>query len=85
LHHVQLSDQAYEKAKLRASEAGFQTVDEYVADVLLSEVGPQTEDLDRLFTPERLAHIDRSSAQIKAGEYYTADQVREHFGKKFGQ
>ena len=85
MHQVQLSDQAYQEAKRHALEAGFGSVDEYVADVLLSQVGPQAEDLDHLFTPDRLAHIDESAAQIEAGDSYTADQVREHFGKKFGR
>lgn len=85
MRHVQLSDQAYEEVKRRALLAGCPSVDEYVADALLTEVGPQTQDLDELFTPTRLAAIDRATARIRAGESYTADQVREHFDKKFGR
>ena len=37
---------------------------------------------DHLFTSERLASIDAAAADIKAGNYLTTEQVREHFEKK---
>jgi hypothetical protein len=85
MQEIHLSDQLYAEVKVRALEAGFETVDDYVADVLVLDVCDQTEDLDHLFTPERLAHIERSAAQIKAGQFYTAEEVREHFDKKFSR
>ena len=81
MHHIQLNDQLYQDAQRRAVEAGFDSVDEYVADVLLHDL-EVAENLDHLFTPERLAHIDRAAAQIDAGQGLTADQVRAHFRKK---
>ncbi len=83
MHHVQLTDQAYQEAQRRANEAGFKSVDEFVTDVLTTDVAPQTENLDHLFTSERLAHIDAALAKVKAGEYYTADEVDAHFKKHF--
>jgi PHD/YefM family antitoxin component YafN of YafNO toxin-antitoxin module len=81
MHQVQLNDQLYLEAQRRAAEAGFSSVDEYIAEVVQQDL-LEPENLDHFFTPERLAHIDRAAAQIKAGESYTSDQVREHFRQK---
>ena len=82
MQQIQLDDQLYQEAERRASAAGFVTVDEYVADVLQHDVHEETENLDYLFTPERLAQIDRAAAQIDAGQGIPADQVRDHFRQK---
>jgi hypothetical protein len=87
MHQVQLNDQLYKEAQRRATEAGFSTVDEYVADVvshdLVEDNGDETPDLDHLFTPEVIAQLDQISAEIKAGgKTYTMEEVREHFEKK---
>ena len=81
MHQVQrdLTDQA----KRREVEAGFKSVDEYIADLVTDDLTEQTENFDHLFTPERLAIIDKAAAQIKAGEYQTVAQLREHFRKRF--
>jgi hypothetical protein len=84
--HVQLNEQLFKQAQRRAAEAGFASGDEYVADVvsqdLVGEVLPETPNLDHLFTPERLAEIEAAEADVKAGHYYTAEEVREHFKRK---
>ncbi|HEY3330672.1 MAG TPA: hypothetical protein VGK19_11660 [Capsulimonadaceae bacterium] len=67
MYQVQLTDQVYDQAKRRAAEAGFDSVDEYVAD-LLSDDFSESPNLDHLFTPERLAHIDDVVARVNAGE-----------------
>jgi len=82
MHQIQLNDQLYLAAQRRASAAGFVTVDEYVADVLEHDLHEESEDFDYLFTPERLAHIDRAAAQIDAGQGIPSDQVRDHFRQK---
>jgi hypothetical protein len=82
MHQIQLEDQLYREAERRASAAGFVTVDQYVADVLQQDLLEETENLDFLFTPERLAHIDRAAAQIDAGQGIQAEQVRDHFRQK---
>lgn len=73
---VKLDERLYKKATRRAAEAGFSSVDEYVADVvshdLVEENGDETPNLDHLFTPERLALIDEAAAEIKAGNCFTA-------------
>ena len=81
MHHVQLDSQLYQEAQRRATETGFESVDEYVADVLRHDL-EDGENLDHLFTPERLAHIDRAAAQIDAGEGLTAEQVNAELAKR---
>jgi hypothetical protein len=41
------------------------------------------ENFDHLFTPERIAHLDRISAAINAGgKTYTIKEVKAHLKKK---
>jgi hypothetical protein len=75
-------ERLYKDAQRRATEAGFSSVDEYVADDLVERSPDQTPNLDHLFTPERLGLIDAAAAEIKDGNSFTAEQVREHFKKK---
>jgi PHD/YefM family antitoxin component YafN of YafNO toxin-antitoxin module len=84
MHQIQLNDQLYQEAERRASAAGFVSVDDYVADVLQHDLLAETENLDHLFTPERLAHIDRAAAQVDAGQGIPAAQVRDYFRQKPG-
>lgn len=81
MQQIQLDDQLFQEAQRRAAEVGFESVDQYVADVLQHDL-EDAENLDHFFTPERLAHIDRAAAQVDAGQGLTAGQVREHFGQK---
>jgi hypothetical protein len=81
MHQIQLNDQLYQEAQRRAAEAGFGSVDEYVADVLQHDL-KDTENLDHLFTPKRLAHIDRAAAQIDAGLGVSSERVQEHFRQR---
>jgi hypothetical protein len=82
VHQIQLNDQLYQDAQRRAAEAGFGSVDEYVADVLQHDLREEIEDFDHLFTPERLAHIDRAAAQIDAGLGLTSEQVDVELAKR---
>jgi hypothetical protein len=83
MHQVQLNDKLYKEAERRARDAGFGSVDEFVADRLESEFSEEQENFDHLFTPEVIADLDRISAQVKAGgKTYTMQEVDEHFEKK---
>ena len=84
MHHIQLNDELFQEAERRAAASGFVSVDDYVADVLQHDLFEGTENLDSLFTPERLAHIDRAAAQIDAGQGVPAEQVRDYFRQKPG-
>jgi hypothetical protein len=81
MRQIQIDNDLYRRVQRRAAEAGYGSVDEYVAARLRHDF-EKTEDLDRFFTPERLAHIDRADAQIDAGQGIPAAQVREHFRQK---
>jgi hypothetical protein len=86
MHQVQLADQLYKEAQRRATEASFSSVDEYIADVVSQTLHEETENLDHLFSPERIAHLDRVSAEIKAGgKTYTMKDVQQHFNEKRGK
>lgn len=80
---VELSDQAFEAAQRRAAEGGYSTVEEYIADIVACDVSGAGQDFDHLFTPERLAELERISTEIKAGgKTHSMGEAREHFDKK---
>ena len=78
MHQIQLADQLYEEAQRRAIEAGFTTVDEFVADIVAQELELSAENRDHVFTPEVIRELDRVSRH-KAGGKRIADEVKEHF------
>jgi hypothetical protein len=83
MHQVQLNDKLYKEAQRRAREAGFGSVDEFVADRLESDFSDEQENFDHLFTPEVIADLDKISEAIKAGgKTYTIEEVDAHLEKK---
>ena len=86
MHHVQLelTDRLYDLAMRRAVEAGFKTVGEYIAEVVSDDLALGADNLDNLFTPERLVHIESVIDKVKAGgKTHTVAEVREHFRSRF--
>ena len=86
MHQVQLelTDQLYDQVLRRAAESGFRSIEEYAVGVITDDLADDPENLDHVFTPERLAHIDAVRADIKAGgQTFTPDEVREHFRKRW--
>ncbi len=80
---VRLDDQVFKVAQRRASEAGFASVEEYIADVVTQDVADDTENFDLLFTPQVVNELEQISAVARAGgKTYTSEEVREHFRKK---
>ena len=80
MQQVQLNDRLYSEAQRRPAKAGFPTVDEYVAEVLTQDLADEAEDLNYLFTPDRIAELDQISAEVKAGaKTYTIDEVQRHY------
>ncbi len=77
--YITLSDKSYEIARRRAAESGFASVEEYVVHLLQTQI--DEENLDHLFTPERLAHIDRAASEIDAGLGITLEEFDVHFAK----
>lgn len=74
MRQIQLNNQLYEQARLRAAEAGFDDVNAYVASVLQQELA-LTENLDHLFTANRLAQIDQATHRLDQGQGLTTDQA----------
>jgi predicted transcriptional regulator len=83
MQQIRLNDRLYWEARERASAAGFESVDEYIADVVQQDLDEVGEDLNHLFTPERLARIDEGVAQIDAGLGIPIEEVREHFRQRY--
>jgi hypothetical protein len=83
---IQIDDSLFKAAQRKASDGGYASVDDYVLDVLVHDLvednAAESPDLEHLFTPQRLAEIDQAAADVEAGNYFTADQVREHFKQK---
>jgi hypothetical protein len=80
---VQVNNEIFIVAQRRAAEEGYSSVDDFVADVLVRTLADDSENLDHLFTPERVAELERISAEIKAGgKTYTMAEVDEHFQNK---
>ncbi len=38
--------------------------------------------IQRMFTAERLAHIDQALAQVDSGQFFSSSQVDEHFRRR---
>jgi plasmid stability protein len=88
MHYIAVDDQLYAKLSLRATAAGYASVDDYVCDILREELDDREdlpENFDHLFTPERLAIIDQAVAELDAGKGIPAERVHEHFRRKFQQ
>lgn len=56
MHHIHLSDQLYQQAQRRATESGFPSVDEYIADVVQHDL--MTDAPGEIAYDERLANMD---------------------------
>jgi hypothetical protein len=79
---VELDEKVYTLAQRRATDAGYASVDEFVAEVLTAKINEDSH-YDHLFTPERIAELERISAEIKAGgKTYTREELDAHFQKK---
>jgi hypothetical protein len=75
MQQVQLNDTLYKEAERRAHEAGFGSVDEFVADRLESDFMAGQEDFDDLFTSQVVARLDQISQQMRAGESVSTEEV----------
>lgn len=69
--HLELPDPVYAEAQRAADAAGFSSLETYVVDLLAQGA----ENYDYLFTPERLATIDRADAEVLSGRYRTVEQL----------
>ena len=72
MQQIQLADQLYKEAERRAAEAGFPSVDDSVAEVISQSIHESAESYDHVFTPKRIANLDRISAGLKPAGRPTA-------------
>ncbi len=82
MHQIPISDQLYQGILRRATANGFNDVVGYVTD-LLEQDAAEPDNFDHLFTPERIAKIQKGVAQIDAGQTISSEEMREHFRRKF--
>lgn len=83
MRQVQLTEDLYQEALRRASDAGYSSVDDYIAEVVSQDLREDNENFDDRFTPEVIAHLDQISAEIKSGgKTFTMEEVDAHFKNK---
>ena len=51
-------------------------------ELINSMIFDQNEEIQSMFTSERLAHIERSLAEVDAGKFLTSEQVNAHFANR---
>jgi len=66
---------------VRVADVAFAGAVDFVADVLNHDLHEPAEEFVHLFTPQRLAKIDRAAAQIDAGHGVTREQVEADLAK----
>lgn len=79
---IHLNDRIFSAVQRQAATEGYATLEAYLTDVLDHHLGAEVDNLDSLFTPERLAHIDQADADIKAGHFYTEVQAEIELAKR---
>jgi hypothetical protein len=78
VQEVCLSDQLYQEAKRRATDAGFLNVDDFVADVLQHDFSVDVENFDDRFTPEVNAYLKGIIAEMEAGKSLSLDEAERN-------
>lgn len=76
---LEISETLYAEFAQAAAASG-QSVEVAMVDQLAAKFD---DDLpDGFWSPERLAELRAADAEIDAGDFFTAEQVREHFAQK---
>src|SRR5665213_2968547 len=87
--HVQLNERLYKEAERRAAEAGFSSVDAYVADVisqdLIEDDLGESPHIEHLLTPKRIAEIDAAIADVDAGNFLTEEEMEAYYKQVRGE
>jgi len=81
MHSIDPDEHAYSIALRLATERGYKTVEEFISQFLEEEGSTETEDYDRLFTPEVLAAVDRGLADAEAGRVFSPAEVETHLAQ----
>jgi len=78
MHSVSLPDPLFVEAQRAAAASGL-SVEAYVQEAVKLHI---QEDSPIKLTPEQVAIIAAAEADIDAGNFYTAPQMREYFNQK---
>lgn len=83
MQSIQLSDQLYQEALRRACDAGFESVDQYIAEIVKHHVNSSGDDYDKIFTPQVIAQLNHIHAEVQAGaKTFSQEEVEQHFMQK---
>lgn len=80
MHRINLSDDLYDEARGAASRRGLGSVEQYIVELISDDL--LDENIDSLFTEERLAEIDQAASEARSGKLMTVQEVRAHFARK---
>jgi predicted transcriptional regulator len=72
------------KARLTSLTQELSAHPELVEDIYLNGEVDDAH-IQRMFTPERLAHIEKSDAEIDAGNFFTGEQVQAQLKQKHAE
>ncbi len=75
---IEIDDGLYNKLRARAAEAGCESIEDYLDEMVNSESADGVL-LDTLFTSERIAEIEKADEQVRAGQTVTLEESRERF------
>jgi uncharacterized protein (DUF433 family) len=83
MQQIQIADELFKDAQRQAAKAGFANVNDYIAELMRNNLKQGERNEDHLFTPERLAHLDRVASDLRnGGKSFTLSEVKEHFEQK---
>lgn len=72
---IGLEDRVFEEAERKAKGSGYESVDSFIVEIVLTSINGDQGDYGHLFTPERLAIIEAARAQVASGEFATIDEA----------
>jgi hypothetical protein len=65
---IQLEEQLFQAAIHRAAGKGYVSVDEYIADMVVQDIGNVADNFDHMFTPEKIAELNQISYRAGLAE-----------------
>lgn len=77
MKHICVTDEAFEKAQIKARDLGFPNVEAWIESLIEEDI--REIDLENCLTPERMDKVRHAADQIRRGDAYTENQVDAHF------
>jgi hypothetical protein len=81
MYEIRIPDEVYRQAA-QAADAQHVSLEDFVTEILQLHLQEGDAAIQRMFTPERLAHIAKAEAEIDAGLGLTPQQARADFATK---